>query len=212
MASKAWMLRALTCLFDPKCSPSDNFDGQPIIPPAQWSISDEDEERLLSRPEVQRYVEAVSASISDALGGLGPAPRKIRLSSGFPGWSPSASPVRNPCIANNKTRQHFQQQQPPVHLPQQHQQQEIVQQLRPLFNNTSNSIASNHSVAEDEQEPLDESFTDLHQMLDDPLPSSQHSSAVNHALSLRESLRQSMLQISRISDRSSSPYNMTRKN
>ena len=92
------MQRAVSLLFESKVSGGnddrDNSASASARYPPSWSLTDAEEERLLSYPEVARYVDAMNQTAAESLGGCGPTPRKIRLSSGFSGWSPFVSPVK----------------------------------------------------------------------------------------------------------------------
>lgn len=95
------MQRAVSLLFENKLSISSSSStdrntstSMLALYPPSWSLSDAEEDRLLSFPEVSRYVDAMNQSVAESLGGCAPIPRKIRLSSGFSGWSPCMSPVK----------------------------------------------------------------------------------------------------------------------
>jgi hypothetical protein len=94
------MQRAVSLLFEKRLSSSidrNTSTSMPAIYPPSWSLSDAEEDRLLSFPEVARYVDAMNQSVAESLGGCAPIPRKIRLSSGFSGWTPCMSPTKPSC-------------------------------------------------------------------------------------------------------------------
>eukprot|EP01035_Chromulina_nebulosa_P029303 gene29303-38828_t len=97
LVARAWMQRAVSLLFENRLSSSIDRSSSTSIHafyPPSWSLSDAEEDRLLSFPEVARYVDAMNQSVAESLGGCAPIPRKIRLSSGFSGWSPCMSPIK----------------------------------------------------------------------------------------------------------------------
>ena len=143
------MTRALSLMFEASGSAQSN-----ILPP-HWAMGEGDEERLLSRPEVARYVEAVNQTIAESLGGLGPTPRKIRLSSGFPGWSPCISPVRNASnpTTTSKSRLHRPNPNPPRLNP-----MDIVDKLKPMLSSSGDYLAASLSAISSSEETEHESL------------------------------------------------------
>ncbi len=103
-AVKAWMLKAVTNIFGATKSNKGALSPLPNLTPVKGGASfeelygtstrDEEESDLMSRPEVQEFINAMNSAISEKLQYNEPSPRKVRLSMVSGCFTPSPVKVR----------------------------------------------------------------------------------------------------------------------